>query len=247
MHEAVDIPAADIPAYARRVLPGGVPWNRYVAVGDSTIEGLGETVEGFPPGGWPKRLADGLRAVNPELEFFNLGERYLTARQVRETQLAKALELKPDLVTMFAGGNDMLTKTFEPEKVEAELEVMVSELLAAGATVYICTMWDAPSVEGVLPDEAKEFLRDRFYPFNDRLRAIADRHAADPGFVFDDMARCDAARDASNYSSDCQHLNSRGFALMAAGVLDRLAAHLHGRTIVADAAAQAEPAGTGAH
>lgn len=216
----------DIPGHARRLFPDGVPWGRYVALGDSTIEGLGETVEGFPPGGWPKRLADGLQAVQPALEFVNLGERYLTARQVRETQLARALELKPDLVTLVAGGNDMMAETFEPEKVEAELELMVSELLRAGATVYICSMWDALSAPGVLPQQLIDFLRDRFYVSNESIRAVAARHADDPGLVFDDMEHCAAAFDPSLYSSDCQHLNSRGFAVMAAAVLECLATHL---------------------
>lgn len=221
--------AADIPGHARRVFPGGVPWGRYVALGDSTVEGLGETVDGFPPGGWPKRLADGLQAVNPALEFVNLGERYLTARQVRETQLAAALDLKPDLVTVVAGGNDLMAETFEPEKVEAELELMVSELLQAGATVYICSMWDALRAPGVLPQQLIDFVRDRYYANNDSIRAIAARHADDPGFVFDDVEHCDAAFDPSNYSGDYQHLNSRGFAVMAVGVLERLAAHLRER------------------
>lgn len=221
--------AVDIPGHARRVFPDGLPWGRYVALGDSTVEGLGETVDGFPPGGWPKRLADGLQAVNPALDFVNLGERYLTARQVRETQLARALDLNPDLVSVVAGGNDMMVETFEPEKVEAELEMMVSELLRAGATVYICTMWDALRAPGVLPQQLIDFLRDRYYANNDSIRAIAARHADDPGLVFDDLENCDAALDPSNYSGDYQHLNSRGFAVMAAGVLDRLARQVRER------------------
>ena len=239
--------ALDIPGHARRVFPDGVPWNRYIALGDSIAEGLGDTVEGFPPGGWPRRVADGLQAVNPGFEFINLGERYLTARQVRESQLARALELEPDLVTVVAGGNDMLAKTFQPEEVEAELEPMVSELLNAGATVYICSMWDALRAPGVLPEQAKDFLRDRYYVLNDMLRAIAARHADDPEFVFDDMEHCGAAFDPRNYSSDCQHLNSRGFAVMAAAVLERLAAHLRERTLSSGAVRRSPPAGAGAH
>ena len=217
--------AREIPEHARRIFPDGVPWTRYVAVGDSTAEGLGETVEGFPPGGWPKRVADGLQAVNPALTFFNLGKRYLTARQIRDTQLARALELKPDLVTVLAGGNDMLGKTFQPEKIAADLELMISELRQAGATVYICSMWDVIRAP-VLPDQVKDVLRDRFYAFNDTIRSVAARHADDPGFVFDDVEQHDAGLDPRNYSSDGQHLNSRGFAVMAAAVLERLGGHL---------------------
>jgi lysophospholipase L1-like esterase len=217
--------AVAIPEHARRLFPHGVPWTRYVAIGDSTVEGLGDTVDGFPPGGWPKRVADGLKAVNPAIEFFNLGKRYLTARQIRETQLTRALELKPDLVAMVAGGNDMLSDKFLPEKTAAELELMITELLGVGATVYICSMWDAIRAP-VLPEQVKDLLRDRFYALNATIRGVALRHADDPGLVFDDVEGHNAALEARNYSSDCQHLNSRGFAVMAAAVLERLASHL---------------------
>jgi lysophospholipase L1-like esterase len=220
----------EIGEHARRIFPDGVPWTRYVAVGDSTVEGLGETVEGFPPGGWPKRVADGLGAVNPALEFFNLGKRYLTAREIRDTQLARALELKPDLVAVVAGGNDMLAKTFQPEKTAADLELMISELLSTGATVYICSMWDVIR-SPVLPDQVKDFLRDRFYALNDTIRGVAVRHADDSGFVFHDVEHDDAGLDPRNYSSDGQHLNSRGFAVMAAAVLERLGGHLREPTL----------------
>jgi lysophospholipase L1-like esterase len=209
---------------------------RYVAVGDSTMEGLGETVEGFPPGGWPRRVADGLQAVNPALQFFNLGKRYLTSRQVRETQLARALELKPDLVALVAGGNDMFTETFRSEETESELELMIGELLNAGATVYTCSNWDVIRAPGVLTDQVKDFLRDRFYALNAAIRSVAARHADDPGFVFDDMERYDAGLDPANYSSDGQHVNSRGFAVVAADVLESLAAHLRETTFRSEVA-----------
>ena len=217
--------ALNIPEHARRIFSDGVPWTRYVAVGDSTVEGVGESVEGFPPGGWPKRVADGLQAANPALGFFNLGERYLTARQIRDTQLAPALALKPDLVAIVAGGNDMLAETFKPENIAADLDLMIGELLKAGATVYICSMWDVIRAP-VLPDQVKDVLRDRFYAFNDTIRSVAVRYAGDPGFVFDDLEHHDAGLDPRNYSSDGQHLNSRGFAVMAAAVLERLGQHL---------------------
>jgi lysophospholipase L1-like esterase len=165
---------------------------------------------------------------------------------VRESQLARALELRPELVTLLAGGNDMLAETFEPEQVEVDLELMVSELLGAGATVYVCSMWDALRVPGVLPDPVKDFLRDRFYVFNDTIRTVALRHADDPGFVFDDMERHAAGLDPRNYSSDGQHPSSRGFAVMAAAVLDRLAAHLRERAPSSTATGRSPTASAGA-
>lgn len=91
------------PAATARELFSGVPWRRYVALGDSLTEGLGDPVDGFPGGGWCQMTASALQAIRPDLEFVNLGRRNLTTQQIRETQLERAIELKPDLVTVLAG------------------------------------------------------------------------------------------------------------------------------------------------
>jgi lysophospholipase L1-like esterase len=124
----------DLEATARRVLDD-VGWRRYVALGDSTTEGLGDPVDGVPEGGWCEMVAVALRTLQPELQFFNLGHRYLTTEQIRARQLKRALELEPDLVTVVVGGNDMLVEHFDPRVTEEHFEAMVNALTDAGATV----------------------------------------------------------------------------------------------------------------
>jgi lysophospholipase L1-like esterase len=78
---------------------------RYVALGDSFTAGApGGAFEGR----WPDYLADALRAVNPELEYHNLGEAGVTTAEVAGAQLAPCLTLDPDLVTVVCGANDVL-------------------------------------------------------------------------------------------------------------------------------------------
>ena len=71
-------------------------YSRYVAIGDSTTEGLEDP---YPDGsgyrGWADRLAERLAQDNPELEYANLAVRGKLARQVREEQLEAAVALKP--------------------------------------------------------------------------------------------------------------------------------------------------------
>jgi lysophospholipase L1-like esterase len=79
------------------------PWRRYVAIGDSLTEGLGDPVQGYPNVSWAEGPAQALKRLHRDFEFLNLGKRYLTARQVRETQLQPALDFEPDLATVLAG------------------------------------------------------------------------------------------------------------------------------------------------
>ena len=61
---------------------------RYVAIGDSTVEGLEDPGPGGVYVGWADRLAHHLSAVHPDLTYANLAIRGLTAREVRQTQLS---------------------------------------------------------------------------------------------------------------------------------------------------------------
>src|SRR5207253_370719 len=72
-------------------------YRRFVALGDSTTEGL---VDIYPDGrfrGWADRLAERLAELEPDLRYANLAVRGKRAHQVREDQLAPSLALRPDL------------------------------------------------------------------------------------------------------------------------------------------------------
>ena len=67
-------------------------YRRFVALGDSTTEGL---VDPHPDGsgfrGWADRLAETLAVIEPDLRYANLAVRGKLARQVRAEQLDAAL------------------------------------------------------------------------------------------------------------------------------------------------------------
>ena len=50
-------------------------WKRYVAVGDSLSEGLGDPLPGGGLRGWAALFAEHLRRVSPKLQFTNLAVR----------------------------------------------------------------------------------------------------------------------------------------------------------------------------
>lgn len=210
----------DLPTTAKSLMTQ-VPWEHYVSMGDSLAEGLGDPVPGYPTTGFSQMLADGLCSVRPEMKFTNLGERELTIREVREKQLAPALALRPDLVTIIAGGNDLLRQHFDPSVSEEELDAIVLALAESGATVVLTTMYDIFAAN-LVPAEYEAALKDRFEALNDGIRAVADRRRV----VFADFARMEVCADPGIYSTDLRHGNMRGHAIAAEAVVRTLADHV---------------------
>jgi lysophospholipase L1-like esterase len=68
-------------------------WHRYVALGDSFTEGVGDAVEGFAKIGAMDRVAAGFRQANPDLQFTNLAKSGLLVSEIREQQLETAFAL----------------------------------------------------------------------------------------------------------------------------------------------------------
>ena len=79
----------------------------YVALGDSTVDGEGASA---PDRHYVGRHYERLRAVYPSARLVNLGVGGATAADVLRWQLPKALELRPDLLTLSIGPNDITSE-----------------------------------------------------------------------------------------------------------------------------------------
>lgn len=200
-------------------------WRRFAALGDSLTEGIGDDVAGYVRTPWVAAVATALKGLHPDFSFLNLGQRALTTRQIRETQLQPALEFKPDLASVLAGGNDLFATKFEPDAVERDLEAMVVALKDTGATVFISAMLNITR-SGLYPQAANDFLLPRLTAIREICRSVAERH--DP--IFFDYFDHPMAADTSIYSADLQHVNMKGQSLFAEAYLRGLAAHINGHT-----------------
>ena len=200
------------------------PWRRYVTIGDSLTEGLGDPVEGYPSVGWADATGQAFKELHPDFEFLNLGKRYLTASEVRETQLQPALDFEPDLATVLAGGND-LGDPFDPEGIERELDTMVGALSATGATVFT---WSVPNMmrSGRYPDLMAQLLGERVAAYREISVRIAERYDT----VFFDCFNHPMSDDPSTLSDDLFHINMRGQAILTDLVLQGLASLVPART-----------------
>ncbi|MFS0695816.1 SGNH/GDSL hydrolase family protein [Streptomyces nitrosporeus] len=180
---------------------------RYVALGDSQTEGVGDGGGVAGLRGWADRLAEHLAAAGPDLRYANLAVRGRVARQVRAEQLGPALALRPDLATVVAGVNDLLRPKFDAEEVAGHLEAMFAELTAGGARVLTLTFPDVAKIAPVARP-----VRGRVFDLNDRIRAAAARH----GVVVADLAPLPVATDPRLWGEDRLHASPLGHARIAA-------------------------------
>src|SRR6187402_3650555 len=115
------------------------PWSRYVAIGDSFTEGIGDPEPRSPGGhrGWADRVAEVLSAQTEGFAYANLAVRGRLLQQILDEQVEPALELRPDLITISAGGNDIIRPGTDPDEVAARFEGGLARLVSGGATVVM--------------------------------------------------------------------------------------------------------------
>jgi lysophospholipase L1-like esterase len=150
-------------------------FERYVAIGDSSTEGIDDPDGRGGYRGWSRRLAQRLADAQGRLAYANFGVRGLTTREILEEQLTPALALRPDLATVFSGTNDVTGRRFEAAAVARDMEEMQRALIAGGATVLTFTL---PDLTPVMP--LAGVIAPRIRALNDALRAAAARPVDPP-------------------------------------------------------------------
>ena len=191
------------------------PWRRFVAVGDSFTEGLTDEDPARPGEyvGWADRVAGVLAARNAregiDLRYANLAVRGRRIDAVLAEQLPAAVTLRPDLVSLSAGGNDVLRPRVSIPEVMAKLEGAVETLRGGGADVVLFTSANVswiPVVSRITP---------RLVEHNAHLWAIGQRTGA---FVVD-LYTLRALRQPRMYAEDRIHLSAEGHRVVAVQVL----------------------------
>jgi phosphatidylinositol alpha 1,6-mannosyltransferase len=182
-------------------------WVSYVALGDSLTEGLCDTSR-MPAGdyrGWADRLAELLaHSSDKPFRYANLAVRSRRVRHLMLEQLPRALELRPDLVSVFIGANDLVGPRVSVPALAAEVESAVRTLRAAGSDVLLVTPF--------LPRRraAGVFAR-RFAAYNSELRRIA----AQTGAILLDLEAQPTIGDLPLWADDRVHLRSGGHRFVA--------------------------------
>jgi phosphatidylinositol alpha 1,6-mannosyltransferase len=208
-----------------------------VALGDSLTEGLCDASRQRAGEwrGWADRLAMLLASgeAGRGLDYANLAVRSKRIGEVVDEQLPRALELKPDLVSVFAGANDLVRLHADPERLAARLSEGVARLRDSGADVLVVGVF-LPPYRGL------GALRSRVRRFNRALAAAC----AENGAVFLDVAGTPELADLRAFAADRVHLSSMGHRALcyrAAGALGIAGAELFGALDAAVHIDDAEP------
>ncbi len=204
---------------------------RFVALGDSLTEGVGDPVDGAWRG-WAALLAEGLAADEASVEFRNLAVSGAQTADVRRRQLPAALALRPDLVSVVVGVNDTLRRTFDIHSVAARLDEIYAACADAGAVLLTACLPDPGAMLG-LPGALARPLARRQRAVNAVVHALSERYEA----VHLHAAEGDLAADRALWSADRLHPGERGHRLFAARCHGLLAA----RGLAAGAAPAREP------
>ncbi|PRI11725.1 SGNH/GDSL hydrolase family protein [Leucobacter massiliensis] len=191
-----------------------LPWSRFVAIGDSFTEGVGDPDADSPGGlrGWADRFAEVLSELDDDFAYANLAVRGKLIQQIADEQVEAALNLRPDLISVCAGGNDVIRPGTDPDEVAARLDRIVERLSESGATILLFTGVDT-NFQPVF-----RTIRGKVAIFNENVRKVAKRYDC----VVVDQWALEELQDSRYWAGDRLHLNALGHHTIARAALDAL-------------------------
>lgn len=123
--------------------------HRFVAIGDSFTEGVGDEIGDDRVRGWADLAAVGIATgQGAPVEYANLAIRGRKLGPILDEQLDAAIALQPDLLSINGGGNDLLRPRVPIASISERLREAVWRIRAAGITPVILS---GANPSGVLP------------------------------------------------------------------------------------------------
>ena len=177
-----------------------VQFQSFAALGDSFTEGVGDLRADGSCRGWADRFAEQLAARRPGLRYANLAIRGKLLSEVLDEQVPAVTAMAPDLVSLAAGGNDLLRPRTDPDDLAVTFEIAVGRLKAAGAKVAVFTGFD-PKAFPVL-----RLIRGKSAVLTMHIREIAARH----GCLLVDLWMMRILTDGRLWTPDRLHLTPDG-------------------------------------
>ena len=187
---------------------------RYIAIGDSFTEGVGDEQPDGSVRGWADNVAQGIAdATGEPVQYANLAIRGRLLGRIIAEQLETAIALGPTLVSFNGGGNDMLRPGTDIPWIVAETDKALRRLQAAGIEPLLLA---GPNPTGGLPNGG------RVARLGDELTREAGELAASLGIRFADNWNDRELARRQYWSRDRLHLAPVGHRRVAANVLAAL-------------------------
>ncbi len=203
-------------------------YRSYVAIGDSLTEGLGDTeFDADRHGkGWADRLSTLLACeaanANENFDYANLALRGSSSLAILTAQLETALEMRPDLVTIMTGANDLVRLPLRKRSIERLLRGAMMRLYAIGAHVVL--------VNTVRPTHLA--MARVMVSRSAQMTALIERIAAEFGAPVVDLHGMHEFGRLDLWSGDFVHFSHRGHVAIANRVAETLGLDLRDNTDV---------------
>ena len=188
---------------------------KFVAIGDSFTEGVGDELPDGRTRGWADIAAQGwANATGKSIQYANFAIRGKLAWPIIEEQLEPALALGPTHLSFNGGGNDMLRPRTDVEHIADTFSRVLRRCDEQGVTLILLS---GANPAGQLPmgsliqrrgDELSAAVLRRVHERDDVIRALnwPDRELSDGAY----------------WSEDRLHMNANGHHRVAARVLTGL-------------------------
>lgn len=195
----------------------------YVALGDSTVEGVGAS---HPDGGYVHHLYARLRSRYPAARLVNLGAAGATAADVREAQLPRALALRPHLVTLSVGPNDIV-RGIPADAYRTHMEAILGALARATEAVIVVNLLpDLTVTRRFRHSPEAPHVGRRTVELNAILRALGREHPVVVVVDLYDVSRREVTTRPELLAEDGYHPSDAGYARWAELVWEGLSPRL---------------------
>ncbi|WP_144611390.1 SGNH/GDSL hydrolase family protein [Bacillus cereus] len=192
-------------------------WKRFVSIGDSFTEGIGDEVEGIALKSWVDHFVQ--LCVN-DIEYANFAKRGLVTKEIRSQQLEKALTFNPDLVSIIAGANDVLKGRWNQQAYKKDMEFMIDTLSKTDADIIIASLPDF-TVRLPFSSEKKQMLKEQLLEANEVILSLSREYK----LHYVDFWKNPLVNDNSLWSTDLIHPNSKGYVKVAELIHSSLPVH----------------------
>ncbi|PFV00600.1 lipase [Bacillus cereus] len=192
-------------------------WKRFIAIGDSFTEGIGDEVEGIALKSWVDHFVQ--LYVN-DIEYVNFAKRGLVTKEIRSQQFEKALTIKPDLVSLIAGANDVLKGRWNHQAYKNDMEFMIDKLSKIEADIIIANLPDF-TVRLPFASEKKQVIKEQLLEANDVIRSLSKEYK----LHHVDFWSHQLVNDNTLWSTDLIHPNSKGYVKVAELIFNSLPVH----------------------
>lgn len=186
----------------------------YAAIGDSFTEGVGDEMPDGQVRGWADLVAHGLALASPDtFGYANLAIRGRLLEPILGEQLPAALALRPELLSLNGGGNDIMRPRVDIVRIAGRLCEAAEEAVRSGVHVLLAS---GGNPTRHLP------LGARIHERGERLAEAVRARIPETGVTFVDNWADIELRELRYWSIDRLHLNALGHRRVAENMLTAL-------------------------